>query len=143
AIPLLLGLWLVAMVWDRRIQLASSATNLPLVGMIVAISVSFLNGYLPWNVFAQLAPLRAQLGAVAIFVLSAGAFWLVANRIKDLVWLKRLVWLFMAIAGLYIAARLLGNAGLTVIKLYAFGSTGSLFWIWLVALAAGQALFNN
>ena len=56
AVPLLLGLWLVAMVWERRIQLAPSAANLPLVGMVVAISVSFLVGYLPWNVFAQLAP---------------------------------------------------------------------------------------
>jgi len=28
-------------------------------------------------------------------------------------------------------------------RFFSFGSTGSLFWIWIVALAAGQALFNN
>jgi O-antigen ligase len=143
AVPLLLGLWLVAMVWDRRIQLAPSTTNLPLAGMIVAISVSFLVGYLPWNVFAQLAPVRAQLGEVGIFVFSVGAYWLVANRIKDLLWLKRLVWLFLTLATIYIAGRLLGPAGTAILKLYSFGSTGSLFWIWLVALAGGQVLFNR
>ena len=61
-IPVFLTLWLVDMiVIDRAITLAPSSTNLPLLGLILAISISFIIGYLPWNVFAQLAPLRAQI----------------------------------------------------------------------------------
>jgi hypothetical protein len=144
AIPMLMGLWLVAMVLDRRIQLVPSATNVPLVGLIVAISVSFIVGYLPWNVFAQLAPVRAQIGGWGIFVFSAGAFWLMANRITSLRWLKRIVWLFVALGAIYIANRLLGSGALRIGRLFSGGAVnGSQFWIWLVALAAGQALFNN
>src|SRR4030095_10374072 len=62
---------------------------------------------------------------------------------KELLWLKRLVWLFLTLGAIYIAGRLLGPAGSSILKLYSFGSTGSLFWIWLVALAGGQALFNR
>ena len=144
-VPFLMGLWLVAMVWDRRIQLVPSGTNLPMIGLIAAISVSFIVGYLPWNVFAQLAPIRAQIGAVGIFVCSAGAFWLVGNRVKDIRWLRRLVWLFLALSGLYIVGRLVGGAnGARITRIFVFGSTtGSMFWIWLVALAAGQVLFNH
>jgi O-antigen ligase len=142
-VPILLGLWLVAMVWQRHIQLSSSATNLPLVGFIAAISLSFLVGYLPWNVFAQLAPVRAQVGQWAIFVLSAGAFWLAANRIGSLRWLKRMVWAFLILAALYIIGRLMGRAGNWLADLFVTRPPGSLFWVWLVALAAGQGLFNH
>ena len=142
-IPALLGLWLVEMVRERQIKLVPSATNLPLLGLIATISVSFVVGYLPWNVFAELAPVRAQLGEWAVFVFSAGAFWLVANRIRDVRWLKLLVWVFLGLGSLYIASRLMGSAGARLSALWTYGSTGSLFWVWLVALAGGQALFNH
>ena len=143
AVPILGGLWLVEMVRNRSIRLAPSSTNLPLMGLILTASLSLLVGYLPWNVFAQLAPIRAQLGAWGIFVFSAGAFWLGANRIRDIRWLKRLVWVFLALAALYILGRVTGGLGGAILRLFPFGSTGSLFWIWLVVLAAGQVLFNR
>jgi hypothetical protein len=143
AVPLLGALWLVEMIRKRSIRFAPSLTTLPLIGLVTTASISFLVGYLPWNVFAQLAPLRAQLGAWAIFAFSAGAFWLAANRIRDIVWLKRLVWAFLALGALFIVGRLAGARGYPITNLYTFGSTGSLFWVWLVVLAAGQALFNR
>jgi O-antigen ligase len=90
-----------------------------------------------------LAQLRAQIGEVGIFVFSAGAFWLVANGIRDILWLKRLVWLFLALGAIYVATRLIGSPANSVSAFFVSGSTGSLFWTWLVALAAGQALFNH
>lgn len=81
AVPALGFLWLIDMARNRSIQLAPSSTTLPLIGLVVTISLSFLVGYLPWNVFAQLAPVRAELGAWGIFVLSALAFLLGANRL--------------------------------------------------------------
>ena len=143
AVPVLGVLWLVEMARNRSIRFAPSLTTFPLVGLVATVSISLLVGYLPWNVFAQLAPLRAQLGAWAIFVFSAGAFWLAANRIREVVWLKRLVWAFLALGAAYIIGRLAGTAGYPILNLYTAGSTGSLFWVWLVVLAAGQALCNR
>jgi O-antigen ligase len=143
AVPALIGLWLLEMAQRRSIQMAPSRTTLPLVGFIATVSLSFLVGYLPWNVFAQLAPIRAQLGAWAILVFSVLAFWLTANRIRSLVWLKRMVSLFLAAAAVYILTRVIGSPAGRVQDLFTFGSTGSLFWIWLVVLASGQALFNR
>jgi len=142
-VPILGGLWLLEMVRNRSIQMAPSITTFPLVGFVATATISFIVGYLPWNVFAQLAPIRAQIGAWGIFAFSAGAFWLAANRIRQLIWLKRLVWVFLIMASIYILARLAGNFGGDILHFFTFGSTGSLFWIWLVVLAAGQALFNH
>jgi O-antigen ligase len=142
-VPVLAGLWLIEMARSRAIQIAPSSTSLPLVGFVVTASISFIVGYLPWNVFAQLAPVRAQLGAWGIFAFSAGAFFLAANRIRSVVWLKRMVWLFLLIAGIYILNRFFNNPGNYIGRFFPFGTDGSLFWIWFVVLAAGQALFNN
>jgi O-antigen ligase len=142
-VPVLGGLWLLEMVRNRSIQMAPSITTLPLIGFVATATISFIVGYLPWNVFAQLAPIRAQIGAWAIFAFSAGAFWLAANRIQKLIWLKRLVWVFLALGAIYILSRLAGNFGGDLVQYFTYGSTGSLFWIWLVVLAAGQALFNH
>src|SRR5579859_1932326 len=142
-VPILGGLWVIEMAHNRAIQIAPSSTTLPLVGFILTATISFIVGYLPWNVFAQLAPLRAQLGAWGIFIFSALAFWLAANRIRTLVWLKRLVWLFLLLGGIYIVSRLFGTPGSLVGRFFTFGSVGSLFWVWVVVLAAGQALFNH
>jgi O-antigen ligase len=142
-VPVLAALWLLEMVRNRSIHMAPSITTLPLVGFVLTATISFIVGYLPWNVFAQLAPIRAQLGAWGIFAFSAGAFWLTANRVRSLLWLKRMVWVFVALGAVYILGRLLGNPGTLITRYFTFGSTGSLFWIWLVVLAGGQALFNQ
>ena len=142
-VPVLGGLWLLEMVRNRSIHMAPSNTTLPLLGFVLTTTISFIVGYLPWNVFAQLAPIRAQLGAWGIIAFSAGAFWLAANRIRSTLWLKRLVWVFLILGSIYIVNRLVDNPGGIVARYFGFGAVGSLFWIWLVVLAAGQALFNQ
>jgi O-antigen ligase len=66
-----------------------------------------------------------------------------------------MTWLFIALAGLYLIARLwpwLGNYLLPLdtywtwrddIGRFQRGSDGSLFWVWLVALSFSQAAFNS
>lgn len=141
-IPLLVVLWLVDMVMRQKIRLAPSPTNLPLLVFVLSAVLSFVAGNMPWNYFAARAPLAAQAGGLAIFVLSAALFLLVGNQIRDVRWLKGLVSVFLAI-GVFIlisqaAPPLRAGAG----WLIAVGATGSLFWVWLAALAGGQALFN-
>lgn len=140
----MLAIWVVDMVRRRALRLAASPVNLPLLALIVVGGLALVAGQAYWNPFVVTKSnfLMVQLAQWAVFILSAGAFWLTAN-LADGYWLRRMVWPFLALGGLYMLSRLLpagwGLAG----RLFAAGSSGSLFWVWLVALAAGQVLFNR
>jgi hypothetical protein len=88
--------------------------------------------------------MRAQFGGLAIFGLSAGAFWLVGHQVREIRWLSAITWFFLIIGAVYMTARLvppLGGVILSVIPRQA--QVESLLWVSLVALAGGQALFNR
>ena len=142
-VALLLGLWLLDMiVYQDQIQLAPSRTMWPLLSFLVVAAISFGVGQLPWLTFARHAPLGAQLGGLSIIVLSAGSFLLVANRMPDLRWLSRMTWAFLAMGALYILVRsVLPEFGLPTRNL--FQQAGTVFFIWLVAMAFSQAVFNG
>ena len=140
----LLSLWVLdGMLREGGPRLFPSRPSLPIVALVVVAVLAFINGNLPWVAFAQPAPLMTQIGGLAVFVLSAGAFLLVAYQIPDLRWLRRLTWLFLALGAVYIAGRLVPGPGRSLVGLFPDGSTGSLFWVWLVALAFSQAAFNR
>jgi hypothetical protein len=142
-VALLLGLWLLdMMVRQRQIRLAPSRTVWPLLSFLVIAFLSFGVGQLTWFTFALHAPLGAQLGGLSIIVLSAGAFLLAANQVHDLGWLSRLTWAFLAVAAIYIVFRsVLPELGLSTWRL--FQPVGSVFFIWVVAMAFSQAAFNR
>ena len=104
--------------------------------------MAFLGGQLPWFDMPG-APLPAQIGGLSVFVLSAGAFLLVAYRVRDLRWLQWITWLFLAIGAIYTVARLIPSFAGVVLQYIQSDATGSLFWTWLAALAFGQALLNR
>ena len=141
-ISLLFVVWIAEMLRRRAFQFVPSKTNLPLLLFALSAGISFIVGNLPWNYFAGTASLQSQLGGLAIFVFSAIVFLLVGNLVKDLQCLKWVTWLFLALAGGYIVGRLVPGFGWLVSR-YPDGSTGSIFWVWLIALAGGQALFNR
>jgi len=141
-VPLLTGIWFVRMLMAGRLHFVPTSANWALGGLVITTTLALLIGYLPWNVFATLAPFRAQVGAWGIFVFSALAFWITANLIREIRWLKITVFAFIALGALFVAT--LWLPPLAVFKrLFVFGADGSLFWLWLTALAAGQALFNQ
>jgi hypothetical protein len=146
-VALLLGLWLLdMMVLQRQIQLAPSRTVWPLLSFIVIAFISFGVGQLNWLPFALHAPLGAQLGGLSIIVLSAGIFLLVANQVRDLGWLSRITWAFLAIGALSILVRSLLPALVPALGLPTrdlFQPVGTVFYIWLVAMAFSQAMFNG
>lgn len=141
-VPILTGIWLVRMLMAGRLHFLPTSANWALGGLVISTTLALLIGYLPWNVFATLAPFRAQVGAWGIFVFSALAFWVTANLIREIRWLKITVFAFIALGALFVATLWLPPLAL-VKRLFVFGADGSLFWLWLTALAAGQALFNN
>jgi hypothetical protein len=142
-VALLLGLWLVDMIIRRReVQLVPSRTMWPLLFFLIAAVVSFGFGQLPWLTFALHAPLGAQLGGLAIIVLSAGTFLLAANQIHDLRWLSSITWVFLSVGGVSVLVRsVLPALGVSTRDLVQ--PVGTVFYIWLVALAFGQAVFNR
>ena len=141
-VPALTGIWIVRMLMAGKLHFLPTSANWALVGLVVTTTLALLIGYLPWNVFATLAPVRAQIGAWGIFIFSALAFWITANLIREVRWLKITVFAFIALGALYVATLWLPPLAIFK-KLFVFGANGSLFWLWLTALAAGQALFNH
>ena len=139
----LLGVWIVDMLGRRQLRLAPSPVNLPAIAFMVSATLSFLAGSQPWNLFANTASLAAQAGGYAVFVLSAGALLLVGNLTREVRWLKWMVGLFLLIGGLYVAGQLLPPLGALTGRLLVRGANGSLFWVWLVALAGGLAVFHR
>ena len=142
-VALLLGLWLLDMVVrQRQIQFAPSPTLWPLFSFLVVAAISFGIGQLTWFTFAPHAPLGAQLGGLAIFVLSACTFLLVANQVRDLGWLRTMTWAYLAFGVLAIfVGSVLPKFGLPTERV--IQPVGSLYFIWLVAIAFSQAAFNQ
>ena len=142
-IALQLGLWVLDMMArQHQIQLAPSRTVWPLLSFLAVAVFSFGLGQLSWFTFALHAPLGAQLGGLSIIVLSAGTFMLAANEIHDLRWLSRITWAFLAMGALYVLVRsVLPALGLPTRNL--FQPMGTVFFIWLVAMAFSQAMFNR
>jgi O-antigen ligase len=144
-VVLLLGLWILDLVTGRERLDPISHLELPLIIFLAVSILSFIVGQLPWFPFAsQQAPLPAQLGGLAIFVLSAGAFLLAGRRIREMPWLQGMTWAFIVTGTLFVVGRLLPTIGPSITRLFQHGTyNNSMFWTWLAALALGQALFNQ
>jgi hypothetical protein len=144
-VALMLGLWLFEMiVRQRRIYLMPSPTTYPMIAFTISALLSFGIGQLPWYIFASNAPIVTQLGGLSISILSAGAFLMVANQIKDLRWLKTFSWAFVVIGGIYVLGRLVPDFGRITDRLFQRGAiAGSIFWVWLVVIPISQVLFNR
>ena len=142
-VALLLVTWLLDMiVRQRQIRLVPSRTIWLLLAFLGVAVFSFGVGQLSWFTFAQHAPLGAQLGGLSIIALSAGAYLLAANQMRELVWLRRMTWAFLVLAGLILVFRaVLPALGLSTENL--FRQMGSVFFIWTVAMAFSQAAFNR
>lgn len=143
-VALMLGLWLMEMVViKRRVHIEPSRPLLPLIAFLVISTLAFIVGQLPWFPGIQNAPLRAQMGGLGVFVLSAGAFLLTAHQLRQLRWLKAMTWVFLAVGSLFVASKIASGPGWHIDQLVQYGSTMSQFWTWMVALAFSQAIFNR
>lgn len=139
------GMWILDMiVRERRIHFNDPRTTTPVLVFIVSAIVSFAMGQLPWYPLARHAPLDAQVGGLALFVLSGLAFLLVANTMNGLKWLKAFTWLFVGIGAVYTLGRLVPPLTRLLRNVFQSGATtGSIFWVWLLIIPFSQALFNK
>lgn len=139
---LLTLLWIVGMVVrDREIRWESSRTNRPLVIMVVGACLSFLVGQLRWFDPLTPAPMGAQLGALSMFILAALAFFLGANQIREMRWLRWMVWSFLGVATFFLLVRL-SPFGIPNQFLRGGEYRGVLF-LWFGCLTFSMAYFNK
>jgi O-antigen ligase len=140
-------LWIVDMfVRKRQIKLVPSITMIPAFAFIIISFIAFLNSQLIYTSLARTAPITTQLGGLGVFILSIAAFILTANQIKDLIWLERLTWVFIALATIYVIfGGIAPHAVVSLVRpLYQYGSADtSIFWIWIVAITSSQAFYNQ
>lgn len=143
-LPVLIGVWLIdKFVRQQDLRIFWSRTYIPLIGFAFVCILAFAIGQLPFFVFADQAPMRSQLGGLAIFLFSAGAFFLTANIIPDLKWLKRLVTTFLLMVSAYLIVRFLLQMDRSLDGWMPRGATGSLIWTWFGAIGFSQFLINR
>jgi hypothetical protein len=141
-VGLLAGLWIADMiVRQKQIRLVNSRPLLALAIFVLVAILAFGVGLLPLVPLAQPAPITAQIGGLAVFILSALTFLLIAHQVRDLRWLQAITWTFLILGAAYIAGRLMPSLGTQ--RFFQWGAHGSLFWTWLVALAFSQGIFNR
>ena len=138
----LVGFWLMDMlVVKRKFQLIKSRPLFPVAVFLMLSVISFAMGQIHWFLFANQAPMNAQIGGFAIFVLSLGTMVATAHLIQDIKWLEIIVWFFIGLGAIYVFGRAFR---LPVDRFYQLGFTaGSMFWTWLIALSFSQLVFNK
>ena len=117
----------------------------PVVAMVMlslAATLSFLLGQIDWFFFAGHAPITSQLGGLGLFYLTAIAFLLPSLLSIDVVWLNRMTWLFVCMGGVFVFSTIVPGAR-DIGKFFNEGSSGSAFWIWIIAIPLSQGLANT
>jgi hypothetical protein len=144
-VPTLFVIWLLIRMNRHDIRLVASPTTKPLIAFLLLVILSIFIGNVTWdpNVPHRDNFILVQFGAWAIWGFSAFAFWLVANLIKQEVWLRRLTATFLLIGGVLAIVRVLpaGSGVVDVVGTHAI--TRAPFWMLLTALTAGQLMFNQ
>lgn len=134
--------WLVRALWRRDLgALQPSLAVLPLGAFGLVASAAFVTALLTTGC-GHSAPLRAQAGALAGLLLPIGTCVVAADAL-DRRWAERLTWLLLALGGVYLLGRLVPALVFLTRPLFDLYADGSLFWVWLVALAGGQAVANR
>ncbi len=140
--PVITVLWLSEMALRRKaVRLHRHNSIYLILALNVIVVLSFIAGQLPWFTMPG-ARTASQIGGLMVFIISSAAFLLAAHLLDER-WLTRLVYLFIVIGAMIVAARFLPPLGGIISPLVSSGAQGSVFWVWLVALSAGLLLFQT
>jgi hypothetical protein len=140
----LTALWLFDMVMRQgQIQFMRSRSLLALLALIVVAILAFVGGQLLWFREVQGASISAQIGGLLLFVFSALVYAWIGHHLRDVKWLKLAVWTFIIIGLLYTSGRLFYQLNFITSFIPYHISGGSLFWVWLGAMAFSQLLINR
>ncbi|MCC6300292.1 MAG: hypothetical protein IT314_13435 [Anaerolineales bacterium] len=140
---LICALWLLDMlIVKKEFRFVTSRAIRPAIYMLAVCIVAFGLGQIPWFAFGQQAPFDAQLGGFAIYFFSIATMIMTANLITDAKWLQAIMWTFVGLGAVYVFGNALNLKAVDAIYqegIYA----NSMFWMWMIAVTLGQALFND
>jgi O-antigen ligase len=140
---LFMGIWILDMlIVKRQIGFHAERVFIPIIALVIIATLSLLTGQLDWF-SVEGAPITAQLAGYGLFILMAATFFYGAHQIKSLRGLEWMVWTFLAFATVYMVGRAIPPLTVTAFNLFPRNAFGSVFWIWVVALSASQAIFND
>jgi hypothetical protein len=137
---LILVLWLARAISRGDATIVAPGVALPLVAFAATAVLATVYSDVDRDPLVWVPPTwtQIQVGGVSLFVLSAAVWLVAANTLRELRWVKWLVWSFLAIGAvtmlIYVAR---GGEDLPMTKI------GGLFSLWVIALAFGQVLFND
>ena len=142
-IPLLICAWILKLllVPGSKLPQLSKSEWILLIFAVSGVFSLLVGQLLIFNVDG--APLRAQIGGLAILFMSVGIFLFVANQGGSTVGLTRLTWVFLLIAALVILLKILPSLSEISERIVVSGATGSMFWLWTVALSFAQVSANR
>jgi len=141
---LLVCIWFLRqLVVQRQLVFVASGAITATLGLMAVTVLAFIVGQFKWFPVSS-APLRAQFGGMALFLASTGILLVVAS-VASRQDVKRLLWLFVWTGAVVMFATAIGRSEIRAGGLTISTSTsiGSVFYTWLVALAAGQGLWNR
>jgi len=138
-VALLLGVWLLRALAGRDLRIVRSPVVVPCIGLVVVWIFAFLYSDVDvspsvWNWDRFTLP---RLGGLAVVLLSIGALLLALNVGRNRRWIRLATWSFLGLSVVGIVGIYLDDPA------FGFLATGGLFTMWAVALAYGQALFNE
>ncbi len=140
----LTAVWIFDMVAiKRQLTFVQSRTFAPLLLFLSVTIIAFINGQLPWYPTSP-APLDGQIGGILILVVIICAYLLVAHNVRDMRWLKGMVFLFIGIGAFFTILRAIpGTVPILRLIFAPEIPSGSMFWTWLMAMAFSQAALNR
>jgi len=137
---LMVGLWVVNMlITEKRLWLKPARTNKPLLIFMAVCIISYA-----WsNTFRDLLVVVwgsfpfVQLAALAVMLLLPAAFLLVSNKLGEVVWIRWLAWLVIALGTVAIISY---QTGLPIKNLF---NTRGIFPTWIISLTFAFFLYNE
>jgi O-antigen ligase len=144
-VPVLIGIWFLDMLRRDSIRFVASRCNRPLVLFLLSGLLSLAIGTALWDpaVPRSGGMFFVQLAQWGIFALSAGAFWLTANLVSDIKWLRWLVFSYLVITGIVAMLYVLPDVGVQVSRRTSGVMNRAPIWALLAAISAGQLFFNR
>jgi hypothetical protein len=144
-VPALLAVWVLDMMRRGEVRFAPSRTNRPLLLFLLAGLLSLVIGLGSWDPAVPRSSnfWMVQLAQWAIFAFAAIAFSLTGNLVRDMAWLRRLTFVFLALAGGLALLRVTPGSGALLRRVATLALERAPFWMLLAALAGGQLLFNR
>ncbi|MCA1553516.1 MAG: hypothetical protein LC737_03975, partial [Chloroflexi bacterium] len=135
----MLVVWLARMLLRRDVSWVAPRTYVPLLALLGVALLSLINSYIIWPFDVPRASnmLTVQIGAIALMVLSIGAFIWMANVIRSDKWLKVFVVGMQLISSSYVSLALIPGAP------FPFVNLNGILSIWSGSMSLALLLFHR